>query len=218
MFKTFFKNENEKIDNTKFTTDEWVWVNGVKGTDCNMKGLENFQFEIGKAYIHNEEVELGENCFYFSKDIKDASTYCSVLERFFKVKGLVRKKDLDLYGSFDKDMYRRVKKLNAKEIVFIEEFSEEEYLGLAQIYYPIIETFEDIKVIREIGIDDFRRRRALEEFLEAGFTEVFSNILLDEFTSDSHFYLIPKLAKALTAENVSTDMKVYLIMKEIKGV
>lgn len=218
MFEAFFKNQDEKVDNSKLTTNEWVWVDGIKGTDCNMRGMENFQFEIGKAYIHNSETPLGENGFYFSKNIKDASTYCSVLERFFKVKGLVRKKDLDLYGSFDKDAYRRVRKLDAKEIVFIEELSEEGYLGLAQIYYPIIETFEDIKVIREIGIDEFRRRRALEEFMEAGFTEVFSNILLDEFTSDSHFHLIPKLAKALAAENVSTDMKVYLIMKEIKGV
>lgn len=38
-----------KDDITNVSDDEWVWIDGYKGTDCDMK-CRGFQYEIGKQH------------------------------------------------------------------------------------------------------------------------------------------------------------------------
>lgn len=119
--------------------EEWIWVEGIKGTDRNMS-CRGYQFELGKQFDMPEdaEIKLCENGFHFSKTLSDVLHFYEINygNRFFKVRGLVRKADYEkyqpfitvgwasMYSSYSGSEYAG--KLVAKSIEFIEELTLEE--------------------------------------------------------------------------------------------
>lgn len=157
----FKKKENspiniDKITSITFTTKdvkeapktlpaEWIWVEGYKGTDKNMKCMNNFQFTLGETYTLEEPIEMCANGFHFSPTLEQTFRYYSAFgrgNRFFKVKALINKNQMitetyrpyyaSLYDSSLETRTRQMKltddKLVAKSIIFLEEVSIDEII------------------------------------------------------------------------------------------
>lgn len=117
--------------------EEWIWVEGYKGTDKDMKCL-NYQYELGVQYDmpEDEPVQECKSGFHLCLSLVDVWDYYCVGggNRFFKVKALVRKTDKDNYrGAFvcggswySTSTYKN--KLAAKSIIFTSELTYDEIL------------------------------------------------------------------------------------------
>ena len=78
--------------------EEWVWVEGYKGTNSEMMCRDQ-QYEIGKTYVMPEgsEIKACKSGFHLCLGIIEVFKHYSIGNgnRFFKVRALVRKSDLD---------------------------------------------------------------------------------------------------------------------------
>jgi hypothetical protein len=54
----------ENCNEQSIQEEEWIWVEGYKGTDKNLKCKSDFQYEIGKEY-NIDEVKICEKGFHF---------------------------------------------------------------------------------------------------------------------------------------------------------
>ena len=134
-------------------TEEWIWVDGYKGTDKDMK-CRDYQFELGKQFdiSDDQKVELCKHGFHFCKELKDVYDYYALCgnHRFFKVRALVRKEDYDSYGNHVFDMVRgRVEvndKLVAKSIVFERELTTDEIVAVTKFKDEDAEFKEAVRV------------------------------------------------------------------------
>lgn len=200
------------------TEEEWVVVEGFKGTNKNMQGFDNFQFEMNETYAAEGEIELCENGFHLSLNLCDASGYHLWKEksRYFKVKALVRKEDLKNYG---KILYlhptaNRVDKLVAKEITFLEE------IPLAEIYQAL--RLEKIHVPKDFFINfytsDLEYRDYTERYFYNALREKYSPAFIKALFDESPDCLRTlQLALALVEEGVSPDMRAYLLLRGSKS-
>ena len=212
--------------------DEWVWIEGYKGTDSDMTCYNNFQFELNKKYVFNGDIELCERGFHFCKTLKDVFNYYDLCNsdkpnRYFKVKALVStkqmkaqeeeyKRKLEEYRSYSR-VYRfrpTNDKFVAKEIVLTEEVSFKELLPYINFAY--VETEADWNLVRKIGYEQYKRNYFINKMDGLGFGETFLNVLYDDLNG-SGLYSTVKFAQALNEENVSKDMAVYLLLKHCKG-
>lgn len=118
----------EKTEEKK--EEEWVWVEGYKGTDKNMK-CRDFQFEIGREYslLEDQDPIMCTVGFHLCLNLFDVFNYYDIGKgnRFFKVRALVLKKDAMKYGDRSTPNYTyKIDKLVSKSIIFIEELSADE--------------------------------------------------------------------------------------------
>ena len=130
-----FKKNSEAINVE--TGDEWIWIDGFKGTNSEMK-CRDYQFKIGETFTVSDEkdVKLCEHGFHLCTILKDVFNYYPIGDnnRFFKVKALVRKEDYDaLCRNYSLAMFAAYPlipkdKIAAKSIIFIEELSVDEIL------------------------------------------------------------------------------------------
>ena len=117
--------------------ENWIWVEGYKGTDKDMKAYGNFQYELGKQYDYEGEIKICERGFHFSRNLIDVFAYYDIgnSNRFFKVKALVKESDYEKYGRYIRvptpsiwggsDYHNeRLNKLVAKSIILEEEISK----------------------------------------------------------------------------------------------
>ncbi|MDU6995987.1 MAG: hypothetical protein E6356_14090 [Terrisporobacter othiniensis] len=215
------KETSQELDNPNVV--EYIVVEGYKGTDENMKCRE-FQYELNMEYVIDDDPKLCEIGFHFCENLEDVYGYYSKngFNRFFKVKALVSKE----LWSINSDKYA------AKEIQFIEEIKYDKHDAI----------FQSLKrEIKDLNIDEPNYNMpSLEDNLEyilekrienLGFSNTFTEILKGstkfERVPDSIYSLdcswrqydktvhIINFAKALKDENVSNDMRVYLILKQI---
>lgn len=111
--------------------EEWIWVEGFKGTDKDMRCMNGYQYELGVQYDipDGKEVKLCENGFHLCLYLSDVFCYYTIGygSRFFKVKALVRKSDKDDYRH--SGFYGRNNKIAAKSIIFLSELSIDEILS-----------------------------------------------------------------------------------------
>ena len=129
--------KNLSIDAETGKIEEWIWIDGFKGTDSDMK-CRDYQFRIGETFTVSDEkdVKLCEHGFHLCATLKDVFYYYPIGDnnRFFKVKALVRKEDYDsLYCNYSSAMIVQhplipKDKIAAKSIIFIEELSVDEIL------------------------------------------------------------------------------------------
>ena len=108
--------------------EEWIWVEGYKGTDKNMQ-CNDYQYELGKQHDmpDNVKIEMCRNGFHFCKRLYHVFNYYEIGggNRFFKVKALVRKIDAECTDPFYN--YANVSdKLVAKSIIFERELTVNE--------------------------------------------------------------------------------------------
>ena len=197
--------------------EEWVWVEGYKGLDHNMMGYGGFQYELSTIYsMPKNEVSLCSSGYHLCLNLCDVFEYYNVCNgnRFFKVKALVNKKDLDKYHSFGKVRLRGyslniVNKLAACELIFLEEVDKQ---TIIDTYYEYCE--EDFKlpaeyndIIIQKNYPDARKDFIKNQLESFGFCSTLSLIISKDL----------RLAeRALTIggqQDLSMDMKVWYIFK-----
>ena len=211
--------------------EEWVYVEGIKGMTKDMKGYDNFQFEVGKTYIKDGLIEICKNGFHLSLNLEDVLHHYGICKgnRFFKVRALVRKKDLDEYGTItevDNFFYGKQKiiknKLVSKEIEILEEFSDEElfeeYKEMKSGKSKWIEDIDDFKYCRKHGENKLAEAKLNVKLIVLGINELLVNILTKDFDSVKSREIFVDYVEALSKENISRDMFIYLITEEQKRI
>lgn len=206
--------------------DEWIWVEGYKGTDKDMK-CRGYQYEIGGAYHidDDEEVKVCESGFHLCLNLEDVFGYYTPGEgnRYFKVKALVRKKDYEKYGKQPEPIpykisgqtiympnlfAKTIDKLAAREIIFLEEVATYELYPLIRVKYEELKKATDglIKKAVDTSIEEALNDYKIITLIEDGYSEAFANYLIKRDSS--------KFDKAhmLAAENLSMDVRVLTLM------
>lgn len=191
--------------------EEWIWVNGYKGTDSDMK-CRDYQFEMNKCFDISDDkpVEVCEHGFHLCPEFLNVFHYYSVgnNNRFFEVKALVRKKDFENLGPVyhvDPYGYRHHiydnDKLAAKSIIFTRELTVDEILkgSLAESW-----TDDQKKLALEIGILEASKKIRFEKLVALGYSETFAQLCMEQKRDN--------VALSVgTQEGLSMDMKAYLI-------
>lgn len=194
--------------------EEWIWVEGIKGTNRNM-ACRDFQFELGKQFDMPEdaEIKLCESGFHFSKTISDVFHFYEINygNRFFKVRGLVRKTDYEKYQSFTTlgwaNIYtpysasEHAGKLVAKSIEFIEELTLEEIFK-DTLGQNLPEDYQ--RQVLTIGINMAWEAYKTDKLQSLGFSGPFSRWCVKNKRYEK--------ALAIGEMDVSMDTKVWFIM------
>lgn len=214
-------------DNTdEKSIDEWIWMDGYKGTDIDMK-CRGFGYKLHKQYNIDGEVKECENGFHLCRELNEVFGWYPLNgnTRFFKVKALVRKEDYDNYyrcrgiGFITTDPYYEPKrKIAAKSIIFEEEIAYSS--GLKEYIhnkYKFIDTEQEYIQLRNTKYEHFREKKFINTFKGLGYSELFANILYDEKVKrsnvDSWLFDMMKKAKAFKEEGVSKELSIYLLLK-----
>ena len=75
--------------------EEWIWVKGFKGTDKDMRCKDDYQYELGKQFDLDEDVEpvVCSKGFHFCKKLENVFKHYKIGDgnRFFEVEALVKK-------------------------------------------------------------------------------------------------------------------------------
>ena len=201
---------NEKMKDE--TTEEWIWVNGYKGTDKDMK-CRDYQFEMNKCFDISDDkpVEVCEHGFHLCIRLNKVLNYYPIGSgnRFFRVKALVRKSDYDnlgpQYSDYEPYFGRRylgeIDKLAAKSIIFTRELTTDEIL---RGRIPDDWTDEEKELAREIGVHEAIAKITFEKLVALGYSETFAQLCMEQKKD--------KVALSVgTQEGLSMDMKAYLI-------
>lgn len=195
--------------------EEWVWVEGYKGTDKNMC-CRDYQYELGKKYDmpEDEKIIMCESGFHLCLDLNDVFSYYDIGygNRFFKVKALVRKSDKDKYGTSNEcsDVYGRIisfggiNKLVAKSIIFQSELTIDE----------ILEGFSVCKLAQEYkqmaidyGIDCASTNYKRDTLIQDGYSLSFTEYIVSSDKFD--------IAHAVGSQkDLSMDVKVLFILSK----
>lgn len=139
---------------------EWVWVEGYKGTDKDMR-CRDFRYEIGKEYslLKDEEPVLCDKGFHLCLKLDDVFTYYDICNnnRFFKVKALVEKEKVKepISNNIFWNPLSRPDKLVAKSIIFTEELSIDEIFKDSDIEHLPLE-YKEFAV--ENGIEKAQKK------------------------------------------------------------
>ena len=196
--------------------DEWIWVEGFKGTKKDMTCHGGYQYELGKQHDMPEDAKI-EECssgFHLCLNLRDVFDYYSIGDdrRFFKVRALVRKGEAESYG-------RRLRgrdKLAARAIEFISECTIDE---IFQALSDAISehdrarlatwTLEDKILALTIGVPKTRLIVDARALVELGYSKPFATFLAEENMFS--------LAEAVGSQtDLSMDMKVWMIMMAIQ--
>ena len=193
--ETFVADNAAYVESKTNETEEWVWVEGYKGMDKDMR-CRDFQYEVGKRYDMPEDVEV-EVCqagFHFCKYLRQVYNHYALGggNRFFKVRGLVKREDDWMFAD----------KYAAKSIEIIAELTRDELLedfGADKWAKKYKDMFFDI------GYKATVRTMSLDELMDYGYSLPFANYLIDTGKL--------KVARAVGSQpDLSMDMKVLMIM------
>lgn len=206
-----FKKNSEAINVETRKIEEWIWVDGFKGTDSDMK-CRDYQFRIGETFtVSNEkEVKLCEYGFHLCAALNDVFKYYPIgnNNRFFKVKALVRKEDYDtLYCNHSLAVFAAYPpipkdKLAAKSIIFIEELSVDEIL---KNRVPKDWTDEQKNLAIRIGIKGAKEIIYVNQLVSIGYSETFARYCFENDFTD--------IALSVgSQEGLSMDLKVWAIL------
>lgn len=218
MFKET-KNYEEATEIEKTESEEWIWVEGYKGTKSDMTCLD-YQYELGKTYIipPDEEVEECVNGFHLCLTLRDVFEHYPIADnnRFFIVKALVRKRDYDQYGMCSGGVFLRSSKKNklvSRSIEFISECSIDEILSR---YKTEKWTDEDKRRALLVGPEtvegEIIHKNRVEALVKLGYSTPFSEYIAE---SNEHY---SKACIVASQPDVSMDVKVLTIFcgKQLK--
>ena len=192
IFKKMF-NDAQEVNNTiealkdssiitPEPEEEWVWVEGYKGTDKDMKCLD-YQYELGVQYDMPDDkpIKECESGFHLCLSLHDVYDYYSIGEgnRFFKVKALVRASDAKKYSSshvyYGETCYftgTRNNKLASKSIIFLSELTSDEIIKSVKMihhlppqYYPMV-----IEHSIKYALETYQK----DTLIEDGYSEAFA--------------------------------------------
>lgn len=217
--------EEEVKEEPKKPVEEWIWVEGFKATEADMK-CRDYQYVLGEQHRMPEDAEINEceSGFHFCKYLDDVFTYYSIGDghRYFKVRALVRKEDYERYGKYTKDyeLYKQynpdyyccytgrryVDKLVAKAIIFDRELTPDEILERGINLNDDVWTDEYKRLALSIGIDNAIDRMKTDSLVQLGFSQTFAQLIIDE---DKYETAI----SVASQPDLSMDMKCWLIFK-----
>lgn len=192
--------------------EEWVWIEGYKATDKDMK-CKGYQFELGKMFIHEGELIGCKSGFHFCPKLQDCFDYYQIGNgnRYFKVKALINLHQeysfsFTPYGYYNTGFMRDTDKRVAKKIEFLEEISPEKII---KMQYPTSHQAMSEKLksdIIQFGADQAFRLQSIDELKE---TNIYSTEMIDIIVANDKI----KLAYALTKENISQDTRLTILFK-----
>ena len=207
---------NEPIENQ----DDWIWVEGYKGTDKN--GIcRDFQFCIGKRFDMPEDAEIKEcsSGFHLCLSLKDVFPHYGVGKgnRFFRVRALVRRKDYYNYGRCElshypfssiSSLFGNDKKLVSKSIEFLNEVSVDDILEAVNVKDLNTWTEEDKNIAISRGINEAYENINIRKLTELGYSRTFAAHIVKKRGSE----YFDKACAIGTQTDVSMDMKVLYIL------
>jgi hypothetical protein len=222
IFKRFFyevTGTEEPINETPTPTptpepeEEWIWVEGYKGTDKDMK-CRDYQYELGVQYdmADDENIEVCKNGFHLCLKLCDVYSYYDIGDgnRFFKVRALVRKSDMDKYSSqhyvsWDHRMYYTGmgnNKLTSKSIIFLSELTPNEIIS-GVIIHDLPSQYYQMAIDHSIkyAFDTYHK----DALIEDGYSEAFTHHIISVNKFD--------IAHAVASQkDLSMDVKVLYIL------
>ena len=198
---------------------EWVWVEGFKGTDKDMK-CRDYQNELNKQFDMPEGVEIREcqSGFHLCLKLEDVFRHYDVEQgnRFFKVRALVRAKDVGLNHEkmmhISSSLFESEKtKLTSKSIIFLEEIDIDDIFdAYVQTNLNWAEctgwTREDKELARQKKPRFVRDLHLVTDLEALGFSKPFA-----EYAVANDYYHYAKAAGS--QEGLSMDMKVLTMFK-----
>ena len=216
----------EDIMNTIKTVekDEYIWVKGFKGTDKDMRCKDDYQYELGKQFDLDEDVEpvVCSKGFHFCKKLENVFKHYKIGDgnRFFEVEALVKKsgwvneiKKNSTRSHYDPYNYLldfiSDDKYAAKSIRFIRELTVDEVFGALGTDCDVREwADEQKKRAMETSISAVRAEIREFELCAAGYSPAFAKYI----SVDAGRY-----ATAITMASlpdVSMDVKVMAIFMD----
>lgn len=159
--------------------EEWVWVEGYKGTDKDMC-CHGYEYKLGLTFTmpDDEDVHTRYSGFHLCPELPDVFPYYPIARnnRFFKVTALVRKSEAIDAGLIEGDKsrrsrYGRANKLAAKSIIFTKEMTIDEIFEAAG-YEGY--TDDEKKTILDIGIVEFKANKCIRTLIDLGYSELFA--------------------------------------------
>lgn len=203
--------------------DTWVWVEGYKGTDQDMRGYHGFQFKLNTTYMATGKVALCNNGFHFCLNLEDVINYFynwlgNEYHRYFKVRALVKQKDVESYGDYHH-------KIVAKEIILTEEitYNQETIDAICKCHDIKINSIDDFTEMCKFGYYRYRFNQC-KDMLEQKYSPVFVTVFIDklreqakDYSGYDYKYMFNKVEEALAYydEGLSKDMAVYLLMRDL---
>ena len=187
--------------------EEWIWVEGYKGTDKDMK-CRDYQYEMDKRHDmpDDAEIRMCNSGFHFCDKLPDVFGYYDFEKghRFFKVKALVRR--------WKKDGYYRVEqrsdKMVAKSIIFTQELPIEEIFTAKYGDQYKDWTSKQKELARQTSVSDVERSIKAKELVELGYSEAFAQFAVKKGAYDIA-YVMGK------TPNISMDVKVLTVAMDI---
>jgi hypothetical protein len=179
-----------------------------------MTAYGGFKYELDKTYfINGDEIKLCTKGFHFCLTQKDVYNYHppDFNTRYFKVKGLVKRTDYEVYGheQYNGFFLTSVDKIVAKQITLIEEIPMSKMDGAQALFeerYPFIKEMDPIPETKEEY--EARVREICNQKLCKSYSETFIFLMLG---SDYNYKIYIKM-KALADEGISPDMRAYLLL------
>lgn len=198
--------------------EEYIWVKGFKGTNKDMRCKDDFQYELGKQFDLDSDIEpaVCSKGFHFCKKLESVFLYYKIGDgnRFFEVEALVKKSDLETTGLDQwSKMYMSFTnyddKYAAKSIRFIRELTVDEVFGALGTDCDVREwADEQKKRAMETSISAVRKEVREFELCAAGYSPAFSKYI----AGDTGRYKTAMAMASLT--DVSMDVKVMAIFMD----
>lgn len=199
--------KEEKVETPE---EEYIWVEGYKGTDKDMK-CRDYQFELGKKFDMPEgaEISICSSGFHLCPELKQVFRYYDIGDgnRFFKVMALVPKKQTEETQTFwGMNFKQKSEKYAAKEIIFMSECTPDEILNAAYDASKLEGLTDEEKVeALATSLGEVRKRKTTAELVALGYSEDIAKIA---FENDREY-----LARALVKQtNISWDTRILALI------
>lgn len=195
--------------------EEWIWVEGYKGTDANMC-CRSYQYEIGKQFDmpEGENVKTRDAGFHLCLNLKSVFNFYSIGQgnRFFKVKALVRKKDKERAENSSSSSWTTLPnysivcggedKIAAKSIIFISELTQDEILKGTDVE-NLSKKYKDIAI--KVDVKCAHKTYKVNTLEQDGYSKVFAVHIVNQDLFD-------KAHAVGSQSDLSMDMKVLYIL------
>ena len=209
-----FSTGEAKCESESEKETEWVFVEGYKGTDKDMK-CRDFQYDFNKVYTMNDkDIKMCESGFHLCRDLDDVFSFYSPGNgnRFFKVRAEVKKDDLDGYDTQANSIFNFGSKLVAKNIEFLYEVSPEELCAAYRERYAGFDYAPDHYILRIFNGEDkdkVREEYQTSQLIEDGYSE-----LVATYIAKNHEDRFDKAHALAHQDGVSMDVRMLCIMSE----
>ena len=207
--------------------EEYIWVKGFKGTDKDMRCKGDYQYELGKQFDLDADVEPA-TCskgFHFCKDLESVFRYYKIGDgnRFFEVEALVKKSALEsknksnVCAGFDQwtktymSFANYDDKYAAKSIRFIRELTVDEVFDIVTDSEVRGWAEEQKRRAMETSIRAVKNEIREETLISAGYSPAFAKYI----AGDSGRYTTAMTMASLP--DVSMDVKVMAIFMDNQG-